>query len=168
MRRINKIIIHCSATPEDVYFGPKQLEAMHLKRGINSPGGYHYLITNSGMPYEIRPIERIGAHIYGHNTDSVGICYSGGVVSGGNPNKASDAKDTRTNRQKSAIVSTIVYVLKVLELYQPIDHITIKGHRDFSPDVDGDGIIEPWEFMKQCPCFDAEIEYCDIFNQLAL
>ncbi|PWL81412.1 MAG: N-acetylmuramoyl-L-alanine amidase, partial [Prevotellaceae bacterium] len=29
----------------------------------------------------------------------------------------------------------------------------------FSPDLNGDGIIEPWEWMKACPCFDAIGEY---------
>jgi N-acetylmuramoyl-L-alanine amidase len=159
MRLINEIVIHCSATPEDRYFGPEELEAMHAARGIRKPGGYHYLISNHGERTTIRPINEIGAHIYGHNTDTVGICYSGGIVAGGNPNKASDAKDTRTPRQKVMLVDTIVNVLKELRKHQSIDHIKVRGHRDYSPDVDGDGIIEPWEWMKQCPCFDATKEY---------
>ncbi len=31
----------------------------------------------------------------------------------------------------------------------------ILGHRDLSPDLDKDGVVEPNEWMKQCPCFNA-------------
>ncbi len=159
MRYINRIIIHCSATQEDQYFGPMELQEMHKKRNINPPGGYHYLVTNSGMKCKIRPIEQPGAHAYGHNLDSVGICYSGGIIAGGNPFRPKDAKDTRTPRQKEVILDTLGDVLNILRQHQPIDHILIEGHRDLSPDVDGDGIIEPWEYLKQCPCFNAKDEY---------
>jgi hypothetical protein len=40
--------------------------------------------------------------------------------------------------------------------------VKIIGHRDLSPDLDGDGIVEPNEFIKQCPCFDAKVEYKDV------
>jgi hypothetical protein len=29
-----------------------------------------------------------------------------------------------------------------------------KGHRDYSPDKNSDGIIQPSEWMKTCPGFD--------------
>jgi N-acetylmuramoyl-L-alanine amidase len=35
----------------------------------------------------------------------------------------------------------------------------ISGHRDFSPDLNHNGIVEPSEWIKQCPCFDAKEEY---------
>ena len=35
----------------------------------------------------------------------------------------------------------------------------ILGHRDFSNDKDGSGVIESWERIKECPCFDAIPEY---------
>ena len=38
----------------------------------------------------------------------------------------------------------------------------IFGHRDLSPDVDGDGHIEPEEWMKSCPCFDVLMDYEDL------
>jgi N-acetylmuramoyl-L-alanine amidase len=43
-----------------------------------------------------------------------------------------------------------------------VSKIEIVGHRDLSPDLDGDGIVEPQEWIKQCPCFDAKEEYKDI------
>ena len=33
------------------------------------------------------------------------------------------------------------------------------GHRDTSPDLNGDGIISPNEYMKACPCFDVKKEF---------
>ena len=38
----------------------------------------------------------------------------------------------------------------------------VLGHRDTSPDLDGDGIVEPEEWTKMCPCFDAKEEYSDL------
>ena len=36
------------------------------------------------------------------------------------------------------------------------------GHRDLSPDTDGDGHVEPEEWLKFCPCFDALWDYGDL------
>lgn len=36
------------------------------------------------------------------------------------------------------------------------------GRRDLSPDVDGNGHIDPEEWVKQCPCFDALMDYFDL------
>jgi hypothetical protein len=36
------------------------------------------------------------------------------------------------------------------------------GHRDLSPDKNGNGEIEPEEWMKACPCFDAEEEFKEL------
>ena len=66
------------------------------------------------------------------------------------------AKDTRTEAQKRALR---VLVAKLVKQY-PIKEIL--GHRDISPDTDGDGIVEPHEWMKMCPCFDAKEEYKDL------
>lgn len=35
----------------------------------------------------------------------------------------------------------------------------ILGHRDLSDDLDGDGIIQPDEWIKNCPRFDAKKEF---------
>ena len=34
-----------------------------------------------------------------------------------------------------------------------------KGHRDLSPDLNGNGEIEPEEWIKACPCFNAETDW---------
>lgn len=81
---------------------------------------------------------------------NVGICYIGGLDACGK------AKDTRTEAQKRALR---VLVAKLVKEY-PIKEIL--GHRDTSPDTDGDGIVEPHEWTKMCPCFDAKEEYKDL------
>ncbi len=43
----------------------------------------------------------------------------------------------------------------VRNLKKQFPNARVVGHRDFSPDLDGDGVIEPHEFLKLCPCFDA-------------
>lgn len=95
----------------------------------------------------MRPKERTGAHARGHNAHSIGICYEGGLNAKGQP------ADTRTRWQKISMRSLI----RVLRREFPT--ITrVCGHRDLSPDLDGDGRITPSEWVKQCPCFDAEAE----------
>ncbi len=69
------------------------------------------------------------------------------------PLELAGAKDTRTQQQKDAIVA----LLRELVIIYPDAEIC--GHRDLSPDKDGDGVVEPHEWIKMCPCFDAKKEY---------
>ena len=146
MRTINLIVIHCSATREDKSFTEYDLDVCHRRRGFNGTG-YHFYIRKNGDIKSTRPIERIGAHSRGFNKESIGICYEGGL------DKNGKAKDTRTDAQKKAM----------RELVQDICHrhdiIDILGHRDTSPDKNGNGIVEKCEWMKECPCFDVKSEF---------
>ena len=81
MREINRIIIHCAASKTDV--SAATIKKWHTKpkeEGGNgwSDIGYHYVVRASGMIEVGRPLAKIGAHVRGHNRDSVGICLSGG------------------------------------------------------------------------------------------
>ena len=73
MRKIDLIVIHCSATRADRSLTPDDLETQHRRRGFNGTG-YHYYIRKDGTVHLTRPIERIGAHVKGFNLNSVGIC----------------------------------------------------------------------------------------------
>ena len=147
MRLITKIIIHCSATPEGRAVTVADVTRWHKERGFNTIG-YHYLIGLNGERWAGRPLEQAGAHVTGQNANSIGICYVGGLaVDGKTP------KDTRTNMQKVALLT----LLREIKVCYPT--ATIMGHRDYSPDLNGNGIIEEWEWMKACPCFDAKNEY---------
>lgn len=137
------IVVHVTATPPNSDIGVKEVRQMHLRRGF-SDIGYHYVIRRDGTVERGRsPDNCIGAHVKGFNSISLGVSLVGGVDGRGRP------QDNRTPQQSTALVA----LLKKLVAKYP--HAKICGHRDLSPDRDGDGIIEPHEYLKACPCFDA-------------
>lgn len=146
MRKINKIVIHCSATREGQSFTVADIDGWHRARGF-AKIGYHFIIDLNGNVFKGRDISEIGAHVQGHNSDSIGICYIGGLDRNGNP------KDTRTPEQIKAM-HALVFGLKAF-----LPDAKILGHRDLSPDKNGNGIIESWEWLKACPCFDTQKEF---------
>lgn len=129
---INKIIVHCSATPEGRDIDSTRIDKWHRDRGWKMIG-YHYVIRLDGSIELGRPMSMQGAHVRGHNENSLGICYIGGV------DKDMVAKDTRTDEQKESLL----LLLKTLKKIYP--DAKIHGHRDFS--------------SKACPSFDATEEY---------
>lgn len=149
MRDIKYIVLHCSATREGQRVTVAQIDQWHKARGFRKIG-YHFVIGLDGQIHKGREIAEIGAHVTGNNSNSIGICYVGGLNAAGKP------KDTRTEEQRAAIF----YLLQ--RLCEQFPKAQILGHRDFSPDLNGNGIIEPHEWMKACPCFDAIDEYKDL------
>ncbi len=139
-------MIHCSATRETVDTTYETIEAGHKARGFREIG-YHYYIRRDGSVQAGRSEDEIGAHCLGYNSIAIGICYEGGLDADGKP------KDTRTVAQKRAIPRLIA---KIQERH-PITKIL--GHRDVSPDKDGNGKVDSYEWLKACPCFNAELEY---------
>ena len=136
MRKIDLIVIHCSATRADRDFTEDDLDVCHRRRGFNGVG-YHFYIRKNG-------------DMRGYNARSIGICYEGGLDCHGRP------ADTRTEWQ---IHSMRVLVLALLRDYPGC---RICGHRDLSPDLNGNGEIEPEEWIKACPCF--EVKESDFFS----
>ena len=148
LRRITTLVIHCTATRADTDFTQKDLLRCHRARGM-AMIGYHFYIRKDGYICSTRPIERVGAHAKGHNQDSIGIAYEGGLDARGQP------ADTRTRQQKHSLRALI----RVLKQDYPITKVC--GHRDLSPDCNSNGVVEPHEWLKQCPCFDvATDEWC--------
>lgn len=144
-RKIELLVIHCSATPEGSQLTPEALKRMHLARGF-SDTGYHYYITRDGRLHACRPLEQPGAHVKGYNRHSIGICYEGGLDRQGRP------CDTRTPLQREALRRLVG------QLARQFPGARVCGHRDLSPDLNGDGILQPGEWVKQCPCFDVATE----------
>ena len=136
MRNIDKIIIHCSATPEGKNFTVKQIDACHRQRGFNGIG-YHFVIYLDGSIHVGRALAKAGAHCKGYNAHSIGVCYIGGVATDGKT-----PKDTRTDAQKASLVKLIT------ELRQQFPNASVHGHCEFA--------------NKACPCFDARKEYKDL------
>ena len=133
MRNINKIIVHCSATPEGKNFSVADIRRWHLQRGF-ADIGYHFVIYRDGSVNIGRPLQKSGAHCSGHNKNSIGVCYIGGVTTDGKT-----PKDTRTSAQKDSLVRLIT------ELRQQFPNASVHGHREFA--------------NKACPCFNASEEY---------
>ena len=145
-RRIDYIVVHCTASPEGRNMTVGDIRRIHKKNGW-SDIGYHYVIDIDGRILEGRDVDLSGAHVSGHNSYSIGVVYVGGL------DRNLKAKDTRTEKQKAALLSLLCDLRK---LYPKAE---ICGHRDFSPDLNGNGIIEPQEWIKECPCFEAKKEY---------
>lgn len=162
-RVIDEIIIHCSATKEGEEVSSDSIDRTHKGRKFSSyiSGGqthyigYHFIIHLDGTIEDCRPIAKMGCHASGHNARSIGICYIGGLDARDTDGKM--IKDTRTPAQKDALLKLIKDLKK---RYPTI--MRVIGHRDTSPDKNGNGIIEPFEFIKGCPCFDAIKEYKNI------
>ena len=141
MRKIDSIIVHCSATKAGQDFTAADIDRWHRERGFNGIG-YHYVIRLDGRLEKGREIDLAGAHCKGWNERSVGIRYIGGLDENGHP------ADTRTNAQKRVLYQVI------MDLQRQYAILQVLGHRDTSPDLNGDGVIEPYEYVKACPCFD--------------
>ena len=132
-RKIDKIIIHCAATPEGRDVKMETIKSWHVKGNGWSDIGYHYVIELDGSVKAGRPLHRSGAHTKGHNATSIGICYVGGI------DKDKKPKDTRTEAQRKAM-DQLVDDLKM-------EHPTasVHGHNEFA--------------AKACPSFDVSKEY---------
>ena len=131
MRKIDLIVIHCSATREDRTFTEQDLEVCHRRRGFNGTG-YHFYIRKNGAVTQHRKLLEVGAHARGFNRCSIGICYEGGLDEYGNP------ADTRTPIQKAALLELLY------KLYKLFPQALIVGHGELP------GI------KKDCPCFSCD------------
>lgn len=147
MKTIEAIIIHCSATKEGMNYKAADINRWHQEQGWKMIG-YNFVIDLDGTVETGRPLYMTGAHCKGWNDKSIGIVYIGGLDKNGKP------KDTRTLAQKKAM-NELVY--KLLDQYPSITKVM--GHRDTSPDLNGDGKITPNEWIKACPCFEVQSEY---------
>lgn len=135
MRKISEIIVHCTATKAGRPFAIEDIRRWHLQRGFRDIG-YHYLVLLDGTVQPGRPLVEVGAHCAGHNANSIGVCYVGGLAADGKPS------DTRTPQQRTALRNLLT------DLKSKFPNACIHGHRDFS--------------SKPCPCFDATSEYADL------
>lgn len=133
MRQIKEIILHCSATAEGRDYTVADIDRWHKARGWRGIG-YHYVIYRDGSVHPGRPVEQIGAHCTGHNANSIGICYIGGLAA---DNKT--PKDTRTPAQIQALRDLV----ELLKTEYP--NATIHGHYEFAD--------------KACPCFNVRKEF---------
>lgn len=130
MRKIDALVIHCSATRPSQDIGLAEIRRWHVEENGWSDVGYHYIIRRSGTVEKGRPDSEPGAHVEGHNARTIGICLIGGLNESGKP------APEYTDAQWSALRTL------VQELLVAYPQAEVKGHRDY-PGV-----------KKLCPSFD--------------
>lgn len=130
-KETNHLVVHCSATPPTMDIGVKEITRWHRERGFLAIG-YHFVVRRDGTVEKGRAEHLIGAHVEGHNKDSLGICLVGGVDAEGQP------EDNFTPEQYAALRSLLD---RLLAAYPGAE---VLGHRDF-PRV-----------SKACPSFDVK------------
>lgn len=139
-RLVKYIIIHCTAGP--LWQTTDAIKAYWLNVLGWKSYGYHHLISADGLDEYLTPIERISNGVAGFNSNSINICCKGGIDAKGNP------IDNRTPAQ----IETLIKLIKKYKAMFP--NAIVLGHRDFSTDQNGNGIIDRWEFIKSCPGYD--------------
>ena len=144
MRKIERIIWHCSATLEGRDYTVEDIRRWHLARGKKDIG-YHFVIYRDGTVAKGRPVEQAGAHVHGLNATSIGICYIGGLIQG---SRRTLARDTRTSRQKASLWRLTA------ELLAQYPGATVHGHNEFS--------------AKDCPCFCVATEWAKVAPTVVL
>ena len=104
-----RIILHhadaknCSA--EDIH-------RWHLNNGW-SGAGYHFLVRKDGKVYRLRPEDKVGAHAYGANYNSLGICFEGDYM-----------QEDMPEAQKEAGKELVTYLKNKYNI------TTVQAHRD--------------------------------------
>lgn len=143
-RTIKYIVVHCTAS------APSK-PVMDLMREWNEKGwkhpGYHYVVTDDARVYYLLREELPANGVKGHNMHSVHVAYTGGLGSDGRPS------DTLTPGQFWKLCDLLT------ELSVKYPDAKVCGHRDLSPDADGDGEVEPHEWLKLCPCFNVKEKF---------
>lgn len=134
-REIKQIIIHCSATTSRVDIGAAEIRQMHINQGW-SDGGYHYVIRRNGKIELGRDLdkdgdidEETGAHAFGWNANSIGVCLIGGADSAG---------QGEANFTPAQMIALSAFLVAKREQYP---QAVIMGHRDTGA-------------KKDCPSFD--------------
>ena len=144
MRNIKYIAVHCTASSQHATIKELLLE---FKRKGWSKQGYHHIVDVNGKVFNTLSEDEVSNGVKGFNSNLINVAYIGGIDAKGKP------VDNRTEEQKKSLL----LLLKALKKKYP--NAIIQGHRDFSPDTNKNGIVDPWERIKACPCFDAKVEY---------
>lgn len=147
MRKIKRIFVHCTAGSQRQTLAG--LQAEFKARGWSAPG-YHYVVMPDGSIEQLLSEGRMSNGVKGYNSTGINVAYVGGIDSHGK------AVDNRTAEQKASMR------MLLKEIHARYPSAKIMGHRDISPDRNGNGVVDAWERIKECPCFDAITEYKDI------
>lgn len=129
MRKIKAIVVHCAYTPPSMDIGAETIRQWHVKDNGWRDIGYHWVIRRNGNLEPGRDESVAGAHVGGHNANTIGVCLIGGMKEGG-------GEDCNFTYKQYNTLHSLLHELKAR---YPGAEIT--GHRDYA--------------SKACPCFDA-------------
>ena len=152
MRTITRIFVHCTASWQNTTT-VESLKAEFRQKGWKAPG-YHWVIFPNGKVVQMLSEELVANGVKDYNAHSIHVAWVGGIEK--NAIGKIISVDNRTANQKLALFDILT------KLKMKYRSAQIMGHRDISPDLNHNGVIDPWERIKDCPCFDAMVEYMDI------
>ncbi|WP_226018407.1 N-acetylmuramoyl-L-alanine amidase [Novosphingobium sp. FKTRR1] len=133
MTPITHLTIHCAATPEGRDNSAAEVTRWDIQRF--GQASYHWVVELDGDAIRTLRDDQKGAHVAGHNTGNIGICYVGGTST---LNTGAKPKDTRTPKQRETLRRLVA------EYRAKYPGIIVLGHRDW-PGV-----------SKACPIFDVK------------
>lgn len=74
--KTERIILHHAAATN---CSAEDIHRWHLNNGW-AGAGYHFLVRKNGTIYRLRNEDKVGAHAYGSNYNSIGICFEGNYM----------------------------------------------------------------------------------------
>ena len=156
MRQIKKIVVHCTASPDTMDLGLKEIDQWHRQWGWDGCG-YHWIVRRDGTCEAGRPESKIGSHVKGHNRDSIGIVWVG-------TNEITLEQKKTLDRIIRGILKT--YNLSINDVYGHYELDTKKT----CPNLDMDGVrksLRTEKYLPEGPSEDEiEISLIDIENQV--
>jgi N-acetylmuramoyl-L-alanine amidase len=133
MRRIDFIILHCTATPQSTKIDSIKNYWKNVLGWKNV--GYHYIIEANGNIVKLAEESQVTNGVQGYNSNAIHVSYIGGVDKNNKP------LDNRTPEQ----INSMVALLKGFRIKYP--DVKFRGHNNFTN-------------KKACPSFDA-VKWCN-------
>lgn len=167
LRATDLIVIHCSATPSGRRLSFSEspaavIDRWHAQRGFKRQEaarqafnplllacGYHFVIDVDGRLYTGRALNEPGAHAVNFNARSIGVCLIGGAERDG---QYTPEAWNRLEELVLLLCHERRIPLRLATQHQPLAGVC--GHRDLSPDANGDGQVTARDWLKTCPGFD--------------
>ena len=146
MRKIDRIVIHCTATKPGHDVDISDVREWHVKGNGWTDVGYHYVIKLDGTIQNGRPVRKMGAGVKGHNRDTIHVAYVGGCDNTGQP------ANTMNTAQMGAIYEICTALGRVFGALELI------GHNDLTDE-------------KACPSYNVRetmgelVEWCQTPDQ---
>lgn len=136
-RKITRIVVHTSDSPDNRDIGAKEIRDWHTLPPPHGNGwsdiGYHFVVRRDGTIEIGRPLEIAGSHVSGHNKDTIGVVWVG--------------RDRPTVIQRESLLALLKQLCD--EYKVPVEKVL--GHKELNPG-------------KTCPNLDCDVLRKDLAN----